>query len=261
MENMKINKTKLRKTWGDLNSLPFLEILQEKLPSIGFYNELKVDYDSGFLVSSREVSNIELVLTITPCRSSKGEIECSVQFGFDSKILKEILDSIKPWECNSQLFTSQIDRSLPTERVANLNFYLLINSFNGLTCPSTFTFTLSNYKYEIEKLIKLISFSVDNCVFELSDTRVLSNELVKLARSGLNRSNYGLSSSNAMAHAALLNIANGNKERALELLDEGLKLELVVNDLTWGFDKTELEISNQISQCQYDKYTWYVKNT
>ncbi|MCV2884759.1 hypothetical protein OE749_08625 [Aestuariibacter sp. AA17] len=240
-------------------SVPFLEILQEKLPSIGFCNTIKIDYESGFIEFVRDIADIELVLGLAPCSSSKGEMEFSVQIGFDSKTLKETLDLIKPWECNPEFATFHVDRSLPKERVANLNFYLLINSFDDLNCPSTFTLTPSSYIEEVETLLELLRFSLENCVLELSSASTLSNELVNLAQSGLNRTNYGLSSSNAIVHAALLLDAEGDKEKAMELLGEGLKLELESNNRTWGFDKKELEISNQITLCQFDKYIRYVK--
>ena len=233
-------------------------MLQEKLPSIGFCNDLEVDYDSGFIEWCREINNIELVLTLIPFGSSKGEIEFSVQIGFDSKILKKVLDFVKPWECNPQFETLQVDRSLPTERVANLNFYMLINSYSDLICPSTFTFTPINFMEEVDSLIELLQFSLENRVLELSNTKTLSIELVKLAKSGLNRSNFGLSSSDAIVHAALLCNADGSPERAVELLNIGLELELESNKFEWSFDKKELEISNQMTRCQFDKYIRYV---
>ena len=107
---MKVNKRKLRRTWGDLKNIPFLEAIQERLPSIGFCNDVKIDYDSGFIKWCREIESIELVLALIPARSSKGEIEFSVQIGFDSKVLKEVLDSIKPWECNHQFVTFKSSR-------------------------------------------------------------------------------------------------------------------------------------------------------
>lgn len=258
---MKIHIERLVRTWGEgLSRVLFLEILQKRLPTLGFGGEPKIDYDGGSVRWYRDVGDIELVVSLSPWHNSEGDVEFTVQIGLNSKVIKHIFDTIKPWECNTALVNIKVDRSLPTERVANLNFSLMVNFFSHLKCASTFLFTPVNYHEETDSFLELLSFTLDNIVIELSDTKKLSNELVNLSRTGRDTSDYGLSSSDAMVYAAFLNYVDGNRELAVELLGEGRDLELESNKRIWNFDKNELEVSNRQTQCQFDKYIRYVKS-
>ncbi|TDF36597.1 hypothetical protein EYS14_17910 [Alteromonadaceae bacterium M269] len=233
-----------------------LEKLSKIVTKIGFNSSVLIDQESGIVSWEQESNDIVLLLSLIPAQPNSKDICFWIQIGIESKEIKNIIDSLKLWNCDPNSFSS-IDRAYKRERIANVNFFQLLRSFSHPLAKATYAFNIDKIEDELEKLEESIDFAQTKLLYKFLDAQFIAKELYILGESKKSKLVYGLSSSDPYIFSALLYRTHGFPSEAIEMLERGLVRDIKENSVSW--EGNVLKEVNEITQCRYGKVINYLR--